>query len=329
MNKTRNILAIVTILVLIAFLLYTAVIVYKPKEVILQGQTEATHVRVASKLAGRLDTLFVRKGQQIEKGENLFKINSPELEAKFKQADAARKAAMAQSNKADKGAREEDIQAAYNTYRKAAAASKLMKKTFMRVNNLFKAGVVPEQQRDEAETKMIAAQETENAAKAVWQKAKKGARKEDKAAASAIVNQADGVISEVEAYLRERIITAPMKGEIANIVSETGELVPTGFPVLTIVDLEDVWIVFNVREDLLSKIKMGTVLKAKFPALDNKEIELKVSYINPLGSYAAWHATKTSGDFDMQTFEIHAVPTKKVKDLRPGMSALVNWNDIP
>ncbi len=267
MNKTRNALAILTILGLIAFLLYTAVIVYKPDEVILQGQVEATQVRVASKLVGRLDTLFVKKGQQIKKGDLLFRINSPELEAKFKQADAVRQAAKAQSNKADNGARAEDIQAAYNVYRKAAAAADLMEKTFKRVDNLYKEGVVPEQKRDEVETKMIAAQETENAAKAVWEKAKKGARNEDKAAASAIVNQADGVVSEVESYLGERIIKSPMDGEIANIVSEVGELVPAGFPVVSVVDLNDVWVVFNVREDLLTKIKMGTILKATFPAL--------------------------------------------------------------
>lgn len=328
MNKTRNIIAISSIAVLIFFLIYTATIVYKPKVVILQGQAEATQIRVASKLVGRLDTLFVKKGQKIEMGQTLYRIKSPELEAKLKQAMAGRKAALAQSNKAKKGARDEDIQAAYNVYQKALAASELMKKTFSRVDNLYKDGVVPEQKRDEAETRMIAANETTKAAKAIWEKAKKGARSEDKTAAQAIVNKADGVISEVEAYLEERIITAPIKGEIANIISEVGELVPAGFPVISIVDLDDIWVAFNIREDLLSKIKMGTILKAKFPALSNKEVELKVSYINPLGSYATWNATKTSGDFDMQTFEIHAVPVNKVKDLRPGMSALVNWDEI-
>lgn len=328
MNKTRNALAITAVVVLIFFLAYTAVIVSQPKEVILQGQAEATQIRVASKLVGRLDSVFVKKGQKVGIGQKLFRINSPEVEAKLKQAMAGREAAVAQSNKANKGARVEDIQAAYNVYQKALAASELMKKTYARVNNLYKDGVVPEQKRDEAETKMIAAQETTKAAKAVWEKAKKGARIEDKTAAQAIVNRADGVISEVESYLKERVITAPMKGEIANIISEVGELVPAGFPVITIADLQDIWVTFNVREDYLSKIKMGTILKAKFPALGDQEIELKVNYINPLGGFATWNATKTSGDFDMQTFEIHAIPTKAVQDLRPGMSALVNWDDM-
>ncbi len=328
MNKTRNVLAILAVLLLIFFLGYTAVIVSKPKEVILQGYAEATQVRVASKLVGRLDSLYVKKGQKIEQGQTLYRINSPELDAKLKQAMAGRKAALAQSDKANKGAREEDIQAAYNTYQKALAASQLAEKTFKRVNNLYKEGVVPEQKRDEAETKMIAAKETAKAAKSIWQKAKKGARNEDKTAAMAIVSKADGVISEVESYLNERVIKAPMNGEIANIIAEVGELVPAGFPVITIADLDDIWVVFNVKENYLSKIKMGTIIKAKFPALGDKEIELKVNYINPLGDYATWHATKTSGDFDIRTFEIHATPVSKVKELRPGMTALVDWDSL-
>ncbi|PID88289.1 MAG: hemolysin secretion protein D [Bacteroidia bacterium] len=328
MNKTRNILAITFIVLIIAFLTYTAIVVSKPREIILQGQAEATHVRVASKLVGRLDTLYVKRGQTVEAGEDLFRINSPELDAKLSQARAARRAALAQSNKAKNGAQEEDIQAAYNNYQKASAAADLMQKTFNRVSNLYKEGVVPEQKRDEAETKMIAAKETAQAARSIWEKAKKGARVEDKEAAWAIVSKAEGVISEVQSYMSERSITAPIKGEIANIMSEVGELVPAGFPIISIVDLDDIWITFNVREDLLSKIHKGTVLKARIPALGKDNIELKVSYISPMGTYAAWHATKTSGDFDMQTFEIHATPVKKQVDLRPGMSALVNWDEI-
>ena len=295
---------------------------------ILQGQVEATQVKVASKLVGRIDSLGIKKGQKVKAGQVLFTLNSPEVEAKLKQAMAGKKAALAQSSKANNGARTEDVQAAYNAYQKALAAAELHKKTYSRVNNLFKEGVVPEQKKDEAETKMIAAQETAKAAKAIWEKAKNGARYEDKTAAFAIVSQADGVISEVESYLKERVITSPINGEVANIISERGELVPSGFPVVTIVDLNDIWVTFNIREDLLSKIKVGTVFKAQFPALGNIEVELKVNYMNPLGGYATWNATKTSGDFDMQTFEVNAAPIKQVDGLRPGMSALVDWSEI-
>ena len=328
MNKTRNILAITAIVVLFFFLTYTAVVVSSPQKVILQGQVEATQVKVASKLVGRIDSLGIKKGQQVKAGQVLFILSSPEVEAKMKQAMAGKQAALAQSNKAQNGARSEDVQAAYNSYQKAIAAAELRKKTFNRVNNLFIDGVVPEQKKDEAETQMIAAQETANAAKSLWEKAKNGARNEDKSSAYALVNQANGVISEVESYLGERIIAAPIDGEVANVISERGELVPSGFPVVTIVDLKDIWVTFNIKEDLLRKIKIGTIINATFPALGNKEVALKVNYMNPLGSYATWNATKTSGDFDMKTFEVNAVPLEKIEGLRPGMSALVDWSEI-
>ena len=328
MNKSRNILAISALVVLLFFLLYTVIVISRPKDIVLQGQVEATQVKVASKLIGRIDSLSIKKGQMVEKGQVLFTLNSPEIEAKLRQAMAGKQAAMAQSNKAQNGAQSEDIQAAYNNYLKAVAATDLSEKTFNRINNLFKEGVVPEQKKDEAETQLIAARETANAAKAQWEKAKNGARSEDKSSAYAIVNQANGVVSEVESYINEQVIVAPISGEISNIISERGELVPSGFPVVTIVDLSDIWVTFNVKEDLLSKIKKGTILEASFPALNNQMVKLKVTYINPLGDYATWNATKTSGEFDMRTFEINAVPVEKVKDLRPGMSAIVDWKKI-
>jgi len=162
----------------------------------------------------------------------------------------------------------------------------------------------------------------------LYDKAKKGARYEDKKSAGALVMQADGVLTEVNSYLSETRIFAPVKGEIANIIAERGELVPAGYPVITIVDLADVWVTFNLREDLLAAVQKGSTFKARFPALGMKEVLLKVNYINALGEFATWNATKTSGDFDMKTFEVHAVPVEKIEGLRPGMSALVNWDDV-
>jgi HlyD family secretion protein len=285
-------------------------------------------VKVASKLIGRIDSLLVHKGDDVTAGKLLFTVSSPELDAKYLQASAVRKAAGAQKEKAWNGAQKEDIQAAFNSWQTASAAAEFAQKTFKRIENLFKSGVVAEQQKDEAETRMKAAMETEKAARSLYEKAKNGARYEDKESAGALVMQADGVLTEVNSYLRETKILAPIKGEIANIIASRGELVPAGYPVITIVDLDDVWVNFNLREDLLSSIHKGSTFKARFPALGMKEVLLKVSYINSLGEFATWNATKTSGDFDMKTFEVHAVPAEKVEGLRPGMSALVNWDEV-
>lgn len=328
MNKTKTIIAGVAFAAIVLFFVYTGWILSQPTPLQIQGEVEATQFKVASKLIGRIDSLPVHKGQTIKKGDLLFTVNSPEVEAKLQQAMAAKLAAEAQKNKAYNGARREDVQAAYNVYVKAQAANEFAHKTFKRIDNLFQEGVVPAQKKDEIETKMKVAQETAKAAKAIWEKAKKGARVEDKAAAGALVKRAEGVIQEVSSYLSEMKILAPADGEVANIIAERGELIPAGYPVVTLADLKDVWVTFNIREDLLSNIRKGSILPATFPALGDQSVKLKVTYIHALGDFATWNATKTKGDFDMKTFEVHAVPVSDVKGLRPGMSALVDWDSV-
>lgn len=328
MNKTKGFIIAGTIGLLLIFIGYAIFIVSRPVPLEIQGEVEATQIQVASKLIGRIDSLTVKKGDEVIPGMLLFTISSPELEAKFSQASAVRQAAGAQRDKAFNGAQKEDIQTAYNSWQTALAAAEFAKKTFSRIQNLFQDGVIPEQQKDEVETKMKAAVETEKAARSIYEKAKNGARYEDKNAAGALVLQAEGLISELSSYLNERRISAPIKGEVANVLAERGELIPAGYPVVTLVDLTDVWVTFNLREDLLAQIHKGSRIPARFPALGMKEVMLKVKYINVLGDFATWNATKTRGDFDRKTFEIHAVPVTPTEGLRPGMSALVNWDRV-
>jgi HlyD family secretion protein len=328
MKKKGSLLAAIGISIIVIFLVYSTWMIVRTKPLEIQGEVEATQVKVASKLVGRIDSLAVHKGDVVKKGQLLFTLKSPEIEARLAQANAALKGAKAQNSKASAGAQAEDIQAAYNNYVKAQAAYELAEKTFQRINNLYKEGVMPAQKRDEAETQSKAALETSKAAQAIWEKAKNGTRSEDKEAARAMVDRAEGAINEVEAYAIETSIYAPIDGEVSNIVAESGEIVSAGYPVITLVKLNDNWITFNLREDLLASIKKGSVFTATFPALGNKKIDLQVSYINVLGSFATWNATKTTGDFDMKTFEIRAVPVKKEEGLRPGMSALVDWRKV-
>ena len=328
MNKKGILLTVAGISVLLALVVYSAIVICLPKPIEVQGEVDATQIRVASKVVGRLDSLTVHKGDVIAKGQLLFVLSSPEIHARLDQANAALEGAKAQNLKAVTGAEKEDIAAAYNMYLKAMAAFELAQKTNVRIQNLYREGVVPAQKKDESEAQLQAASETANAAKETWTKAKKGTRPEDKEAARAMVNRAVGAISEVQSYLDETHITSPIDGEIADIIAEPGELVSAGYPVITLVDLSDCWVTFNLREDLLASIQMGSEFNASFPALGNKEIRLKVTYIHALGNFATWNATKTSGDFDMKTFEVHARPVSPVKGMRPGMSALVNWKKV-
>jgi HlyD family secretion protein len=319
----KTIITSAIIVGILVFIGYTLVVVLQKKPTILQGEVEATQFKVSSKLAGRVQEIAVKKGQKVNKGDLVFTIDIPEVNAKMDEAVAARSAASAQNRKAINGAQEEDITAAYSLYVKAEAAAQFAEKSFERIQNLFESGVVPAQQRDEVETKMKAARETANAAKAQWQKAEKGAREEDKDAAFALVQRADAAIKQVQAYLDETTIYSGAGGEVSGINVEAGELVNTGFPVVTLINLDDVWVTLFVREDMLNDFKMGSTFRAKIPGLDNQEFDFKVSYVSPAGEFARWNATKTSGEFDLKSFEIEARPVSKIEGLRPGMSVII------
>ncbi len=326
--KSRNIIIGIALILLLVFVIIAGWIMATPLQTVLQGEVEAKHVKVASKIPGRIDRIVVRQGTKVKRGDTLLYIGTPELDAKKIQAQSARNAAESQSLKAQNGAREEQIEGAYRMWKKSEVGVDVMEKTYNRVKNLYDEGVIPEQKLDEVTAQYHAAIETEKAAKSQYDMAKKGARYEDQMGADALVDQASGVIMELDSYLSEAQVKAPIDGEIASIISQEGELVNTGFPIFTIVDLSDIWVVFNVRENLLSKFKMDNVLKVDIPALGLENVEVRISYLNPLGDFATWKATKTAGEFDMKTFEVHAIPVKPVADLRPGMTILLNWDEI-
>lgn len=329
-NKRHSgmLIAFLTLLLVIAVVSLIGWIVLRPEPIVLQGQAEATEVRVSGKVPGRIEKFMVSEGMPVKAGDTLVLISSPELNAKLSQAISAEDAANAQNQKANKGARAEQIAGAYELWQKAEVGVKLAEKTFNRLQNMFNEGVVSAQKRDEVEANYQAAIATSKAAKSQYDMAINGAEKEDKLAALAMVNRAKGAVSEVESYLSETKLTSPINGEVSEIFPKRGELVGSGAPIMNIVDLSDQWVVFNIREDLLTKIKMGTEMEAIVPALGNQIVKLKVNYIKVMASYATFKATKTTGGFDVKTFEVHAIPVASVEGLRPGMSLMVEYKKI-
>lgn len=299
----------------------------EPAPYLLQGTVEASSYKVSSKVPGRVDSLTVHRGDAVVRGQFLYGISSPEVYAKLTQAEAARSAAEALQEKVDAGARTQQKQQAYEMWQQSLAGLDLARKTYDRVKNLYEQGVVPAQKLDEAEAAWKAMLTTSTAAKAAYELALEGAQQEDKAAARAVVEQAGGAVSEVESFVTETRQFAPVDGEVSSVISENGELVGAGFPVVTIVDRSDAWVVFDVKETMLPKIKMGTRFRGYFPALDST-IELTVDYIAAEASYATWTATRTSGEFDVKTFEVHARPTQRIDLLRPGMTVTVDYDAL-
>ncbi len=293
----------------------------------IQGQIMNQQYSISSKVAGRIDSIEVRKGDMVTKGDLIFTIYSPEIEAKLVQAIAGQEAAGALAEEAEKGARAQQISASKDQWLKAKAAADLAEKTFRRVDNLFKDGVVAEQKRDEAFTQWQAAKYSESAAYQMYTLAQEGARQETKRAANEKAKAAAGAVAEVEAYAQDTRIESWFDGEVSQVLLHSGELAPQGFPVVTVVDTDDAWAVFNVREDLLSNFEKGRHFMAFVPGLDRK-VEFRIEHIAVMGDFATWRATDSAQGFDLRTFEIEARPVVPTPGLRMGMSLGFELSDL-
>ena len=322
-SKLNNLLIIALVLVgVMLMVILVGIFLPKPKEV-LQGQAETSDYRVSSKVPSRVKELRVQTGDKVKAGDTLAIMDSPEVMAKMEQAQAAEAAAKAIEQKARNGARQQEIQGAFELWQKAQAGLEVAGKTFARVSRLYDEGVIPAQKRDEAEAQLKAMQATEKAARSQYEMAKEGARREDKAAAAAQVARAQGAISEVEGYMKETVLLATADGTVTEIFPEVGELVGQGAPIMNIARDNDIRFIFNVREDFLPQLQLDKEISVYLPALD-KDIILRVKAINVMGNYATWKATKALDRYDLKTFEVTAVAVndEDIKGVLAGMTAI-------
>lgn len=293
----------------------------EPAEII-EGQADATAVRISGKLPGRVREVYVSEGDMVRKGDTLVHIHSSLADAKLMQAQAMENAAAAQNQKIDAGTRKQIVATAEQLLAQATAARTIAEKTYGRMENLFKEQVISEQRRDEAKAAYEAALAGEKAAAEQLSLARQGAQREDKESAAAMVNVAKGGVDEVNALLEDQYLTAPCDGQIDQIYPEQGELVSLGAPIMSLLRIDDKWITFNVREELLNEMKQGQKIRVMIPALDKLETEAEIYYIRDMGNYATWRATKATGEWDSRTFQVKARPVDSIPDLRPGMTAI-------
>lgn len=318
-NILLAILGFVTVIIIVAVIGF---FIFDRDPDIMQGQVEVEEYRVSSKVPGRILEIRVKEGDYVHAGDTLAIIDAPEVRAKMQQAQGAEAGAAALDLMARNGARKEQVQGAFQLLQQAKAGLEIAEKSYGRVQRLFDEGVVSAQKRDEAEALFKSSKAQVQAAQSQYDMAVNGARQEEKMAAQAQVERARGAVQEVSAYIGETVQTAQMDGEVSSIYPKVGELVGTGSPIMTISMMNDLWGTFNVREDQLKGITIGSELKAYVPAFD-KTITMKVYHLKDQGSYAVWKATKTTGQYDLKTFEVKARPTEAFEGLRPGMSLIV------
>ena len=293
---------------------------------VIQGQVDCDDYRVSSKLPARVVEIRVKEGDYVHVGDTLAILQVPEVKAQEQAAQATDEAAKAISDMSNNGNRQEVIGTAREVYRQAVAAAEIAQKTFMRMDNLYKEGVITAQKRDEAQAAFKATQAQVAAAKEQLKLAQDGSREEEKRAAAKQAQAAGHAVDVVKGLLKETVQISAVEGEVSDVYSHEGELVGMGSPIMSISLIKDMWGSFNVREDQFNGMKIGSVIHAFVPAF-NKTIRMKVYYVKDQGSYAAWRATKNTGQYDLKTLEVKARPIDKIDGLRPGMSLVLKNAD--
>lgn len=290
----------------------------------LQGQMEARVINISSKVPGRVSSVLVEEGDWVEKDQPLVRMHLPEIEARLSQARFGEKAAMAAQSLVDEGVRPQEKLAAQAEWERAKAAAELADKTYRRIANLYRDKLVSKQRYDEVRADMLATANQARAARQAYDIALIGAREQEKAAARDKSGAAAAEVDEAASLAIDRELFAPHPGQVDKVILVEGEMAAAGFPILTIVNLDDQWATFNIREDHMRGVKIGNILSASVPAVTDEKIEYRIYYISPRANYATWRSTRENSGYDMKTFEVRARPMAKVDGLRPGMSVLVN-----
>ena len=297
----------------------------RPQPLLVQGEVDATRFDIAARVDGRVAEVPVERGQDIAAGAVLVRIDNPETVAKSEQALAGKIVAEAQLANINAGTRAEVIAARKAELERAEASVVLAQKTFDRVRVLAEQGNSPIARLDQATDTLHEGQRAVDQARSAYEQAVNGYTKEEHEIAAANVGKAVADIKAVQSIIEQMVVYAPVASQVYQRNVEPGEYVSPGVPLLTLIDLSDLWIHFDLREDLIKTLRVGDRFDVRIPALSDRRITVEVRLIATKGEYASWRATRATGDFDLRTFSIRAYPVEKVPELRPGMSAYLDW----
>jgi len=299
----------------------------QPQPLLVQGEVDATRFDIAARVDGRVSDIPVIRGQNVPAQAVLVRIDNPETAAQHQQAVAAKVVAEAQLANINVGTRPETIAANKAAYDRSQARVTLTQKTYDRVSHVNERGYASQAQLDQATDTLHESQRSMDQAKSAYEQAVNGYTKEDHQIAVANVEKADADISQVQSIIDQMTIYAPVAAQIYKRNIEPGEFVAPGVPLVTLIDLGDLWVHFDLREDLVRTLKVGDRFGVRIPALGDRRILVEVKLIATKGEYASWRATRATGEFDLRTFSIRAYPVDKVPELRPGMSAYLDWQE--
>jgi len=317
--------SLVVAIVAAAVIVLSVYYLLRPVPLLVQGEVDATRLDIAARVDGRVKEIPVERGQNVPAGAVLVRIDNPETIAKHAQMTAAKAVADAQLANILVGTRVEVIAAKKAALERAQAAQVLAQKTFDRVQTLAGQGNAPQARLDQATDNLHESERAVDQAKSAYDQAVNGYTKEEREIAKTNVEKAGADIQAVQSIIDQMAVYAPIASQVYQRNVEPGEYVSPGVPLVTLIDLADVWIHFDLREDLVKTLKIGDRFDVHIPALGDRSITVEVKLIATKGEYASWRATRATGDFDLRTFSIRAYPVTPVPELRPGMSAYLDW----
>ena len=297
----------------------------RPEPLLVQGEADATRFDIAARVDGRVADIPVARGQNVGAGAVLVRIDNPETIAKLAQMAAAKVVAEAQLANINVGTRVEVIAARKAALERAQASVVLAQKTFDRTRQLAEHGNAPQARLDQATDALHEGERAVDQAKSAYEQAVNGYTREEREIAKATVVKAAADIEAVQSIIDQMVVYAPVDSQVYQRNVEPGEYVSPGVPLVTLIDLADTWIHFDLREDLVKSLKVGDRFAVRIPALGDRRVTVEVKLIATKGEYASWRATRATGDFDLRTFSVRAYPVDKVPELRPGMSAYLDW----
>ena len=321
-TRTPSIIVAIVAAVVVALSLFYLL---RPEPLLVQGEADATRFDIAARVDGRVKEIPVERGQNVPAGAVLVRIDNPETLAKLEQMNAAKVVAEAQLANVLVGTRVETIAAKKAVLERAQAALVLAQKTYDRTRTLTEQGNAPQARLDQVTDSLHESERAVDQAKSAYEQAVNGYTKEERAVTKANVEKAHADIQSVQSIVDQLVVYAPVASQVYQRNVEQGEYVSPGVPLVTLIDLNDVWIHFGLREDLVRGLKVGDRFDVRIPALDDRRVTVELKLIATKGEYASWRATRASGDFDLRTFSIRAYPVKPVLELRPGMSAYLDW----
>ena len=297
----------------------------RPAPLLIQGEADSTRIDIAARVDGRISKIAVLRGQDVPAGAVLLRIDNPELVAKLAEAVAAKGVADAELARIHAGTRAETVAVRKAEIDRTAADLALAQQTYDRLKKLVAGQYATQQRLDEATAALRVAQRGYDQAKLGYQEAIAGFTPEEVHMAETKVLRAAAAVATLQSLVDQMVVTAPAATQVYQINVEEGEVVAPGIPLLTLVEMNDIWLRFDLREDLIKDVKLGDKIALRIPALGDRRVVTEIRLIAARGEYAGWRATRATGDFDLRTFAIRAYPTESIPGLRPGMSAYAEW----